>query len=166
MNTAKSLSLLLAPLFAVVATAVPNLEIPKDGLRLWLKAGEEFTTDQDKRVSGWADQSGKGNHVAQETVKRQPVLVSHVLNGHPVVRFDGAEPDDDFLYGQIGPLEGPITVFAVAKFNNPSQTFGTDFADYVWNIGEGCKNNVGVSATGRRKRGPSGSNQQAILEHE
>ena len=30
----------------------------------------------------------------------------------------------------------------------------------------GLGNEVGVSATGRRKRGPSGSNQQAILEHE
>lgn len=128
--------------FAVFAAGPSDKEMPKEGLRLWLKAGEGITQQSEGKVSRWADQSGKGNHVVQANVKAQPDLVSHSLNGYPVLRFDGAEPEEDFLQGNIGPLQAPITVFAVAKFNNPSQTFGTDFADYIWNIGEGCTNNL------------------------
>lgn len=59
------------------------------GLVLWLDAGQGVTTVQ-STVSVWADQSGRNNNATQPTATQRPSLVPAVINGHPVVRFDGA----------------------------------------------------------------------------
>lgn len=150
MNTCRLLTVWLAQTFAVFVVAAHGQEIPKEELLLWLKAGEDITHQSETRVSRWADQSGHKNDLTQEDARAQPLLVNHSLNGHPVLRFDGAQRNPDFLHGNIGLLQAPIAVFAVAKFNNPSQTAGPngagpDVADYVWNIGAGCQNNLSFS---------------------
>ncbi len=71
-----------------------------DGERIvWLKADTDIwqdtaatvVADDDGEVVGaWKDQSGKGNHftaIADDT--RRPTLKTNIMNGHPVVRFDG-----------------------------------------------------------------------------
>lgn len=62
---------------------------------LWLDAGEAITTPEN-RVSQWTDKSGQGNHVIQVTPDLRPQRVAGILNGRPVVRFDGV---NDFLDG-------------------------------------------------------------------
>jgi hypothetical protein len=59
------------------------------GLVLWLDASQAVTTSQSK-VSAWTDQSASNNSATQPTTAQQPTLVTGVINGHPVVRFDGA----------------------------------------------------------------------------
>jgi hypothetical protein len=94
---------------------------PRDipSLKVWLKA--DVGTYQNSTmtipavidadpVGGWADQSGNGNHLinAAATV---PQLKLNVINGKPVVRFDGA---NDFLRVTFGAaLTQPNHIFMV-----------------------------------------------------
>ena len=59
------------------------------GTVLWLDAGQNVTTAQSK-VSLWSDSSGKNNNAAQANATFQPTLVSGVVNGKPIVRFNGS----------------------------------------------------------------------------
>lgn len=58
---------------------------------LWLDAAIGITDAGGGLVSAWADQSGAGNNATQATSTNQPLLVSGVVNGLPVVRFDGTD---------------------------------------------------------------------------
>lgn len=61
-----------------------------NGLTAWLKADGGVTTNASGQVSLWADQSGNSTDGAQSADANKPVLVGNVLNGKPVVRFDGS----------------------------------------------------------------------------
>jgi hypothetical protein len=54
------------------------------------------------KVSGWADQSGRGNSPSQSTALKQPTQVLSVLDGHASMRTDGS--DDSIRVG--GTLTG------------------------------------------------------------
>ena len=57
------------------------------GLKLWLRADAGVPSGWGDY---WADQSGQGNHAVQSVGVALPRLVSDVVNGLPVLRFDGA----------------------------------------------------------------------------
>lgn len=63
------------------------------GLQLWLKADSLALNDGDP-VGTWADQSGNGRDFTQATASLKPTYKANILNGKPVVRFDGV---DDLL---------------------------------------------------------------------
>ena len=65
------------------------VEPPKQNLQLWLKADAGVTADASGGVTAWADQSGQANHAAQPNATQAPKLVENVLNGKPVLRFEG-----------------------------------------------------------------------------
>ncbi|HSH93314.1 MAG TPA: chitobiase/beta-hexosaminidase C-terminal domain-containing protein [Roseimicrobium sp.] len=76
-----------------VASAVITIDgttsyVSRSGLQLWLKADSLGLTGG-SAVSAWADQSGNGNDVAQATGANQPTYQTGVINGRPVVRFNG-----------------------------------------------------------------------------
>jgi hypothetical protein len=71
----------------------PNAPVPA-GLILWLDGSDETSVDAPAAVARWSDLSGSGHHLVQVDAPRRPALVSGVLNGRSVLRFDGA---DDFL---------------------------------------------------------------------
>jgi len=58
------------------------------GLKLWLRADVLALADG-TAVSSWTDSSGLGNHATQETGANQPLFKTAILNGKPVIRFDG-----------------------------------------------------------------------------
>lgn len=60
---------------------IPNL----GDLKMWIKSDSGITLNV-TTVSAWADQSGNGNHVTQPTALIQPLYVTGILNGFPVVR--------------------------------------------------------------------------------
>jgi hypothetical protein len=64
------------------------------GLRLWLKADALFLAD-DEPVGLWIDSSSSGNDVIQVTGMKMPTFKTNILNGLPIVRFDGI---DDTMY--------------------------------------------------------------------
>src|SRR5216683_2644309 len=78
---------------SLLAAGAGAQTLPSSGLQLWLKADAGVTLNG-STVSQWADQSGSGYNASQATTSKQPLLVSSVLNGKSVVRFDGAA---DFL---------------------------------------------------------------------
>jgi len=70
--------------------ADPPLDgVPLTDLQLWLQAsaGVELA---DGAVATWRDRSGWNNHATQPVVSARPTFVPAMLNGRPVVRFDGA----------------------------------------------------------------------------
>jgi PKD repeat protein len=69
-------------------------------LSLWLKADKGITLSN-QNVTEWKDQSGKNNHLTQSTTTNQPIKVDNVLNGKPVVRFDGVNDNIKTDVGQI-----------------------------------------------------------------
>jgi len=60
------------------------------GLVFWAKADAGVATNESGKVTGWADQSGRGNHAAA-TDASAPVFVASEpgLNGQPTLRFNG-----------------------------------------------------------------------------
>jgi hypothetical protein len=61
-----------------------------DGCQLWLDAADASTvTLSGSNVTQWIDKSGNGNTVTQTTSSNQPTYVTNVVNGNPVVRFNG-----------------------------------------------------------------------------
>lgn len=84
----------LSPL-GVGAPSVVAAFAPTDlaGLVLWLKADSLALNDGDA-VASWTDSSGNGNTASQGTAANKPTYKAAIINGKPVVRFDGSS---DFL---------------------------------------------------------------------
>ncbi len=107
----------------VTATGVwaPPLTVV-DGLRLRLAADVGVVAGPGELVSAWDDQSPIRHAALQADPEQAPRLVANVLNGKPVLRFDGA---DDYLEiasdATLQPLSGDWTVFFVGKRNEGSQ---------------------------------------------
>ena len=87
-----------------LATELPPL--PAEGLVLHLDPGQ-LALASGSLVATWNDVSGAGNDMSQAAEDAQPMFVDNVLNGLPVVRFDGdflagdpvlAEGDDDYTF--------------------------------------------------------------------
>ncbi len=82
------------------------------GLSVWLQADRGFTLSDGDPISTWYDQSGKGNNVLQSIGDKKPLWKENILNGRPVVRFDGT---DDYLQSSAfdSALGQPNTIFVV-----------------------------------------------------
>lgn len=61
------------------------------GCRLWLQAEAITGLSDGAPVLTWSDESGSDHHAAQTQASRQPTFQTSVINGRPVVRFDGAD---------------------------------------------------------------------------
>jgi hypothetical protein len=59
------------------------------GLRLWLRADRGVNRDEQGRVTGWSDLSGRGHDAAQTLPAARPELTADGPGGHPALRFDG-----------------------------------------------------------------------------
>lgn len=82
------------------------------GLNMWFAADALALSDTDP-VTSWADASAVGNTVAQGTGGKQPIYRTNIVNGKPVVRFDGS---DDILYNDAATLPtATMTIFAVQQ---------------------------------------------------
>ncbi len=80
-------------------TSIPSLAPDQvSGLKLWLAADTVQTNSpaEVRRTNGlvfvrrWTDRSGQGNDATQDTETLQPLWVAQGLDGHPALRFDGA----------------------------------------------------------------------------
>lgn len=82
------------------------------GLELWL--GARFVTGKNDgdAVSSWLDQSSNGRNAGQANGTKQPLYKTGIINGLPVLRFDGS---DDFLNVPAIDLTGTsgLTLFVV-----------------------------------------------------
>lgn len=95
------------------------------GLILWLKADALGLSDNDP-VGTWTDSSSEGNDAIQGTTGNKPLFKTNILNGLPVVRFDGS---NDFMV-VAGFTKGAFTAFYVYK-----STAAGIFAEHSVNAG-------------------------------
>ncbi|MHB9022786.1 MAG: Ig-like domain-containing protein [Armatimonadota bacterium] len=100
---------------SVTINALPSTT----NMTLWLKADAGVTYDGSNKVSAWADQSGQGHNLAQGTANLQPVYTTGILNGLPVVRFDGVNNSTgDRMISSAVTLAQQHTIFAVVRVQN------------------------------------------------
>lgn len=92
-------------------------------LQLWLQADSINQADA-TAVSTWSDDSGNGNDATQGTAAAQPTFHTNVINGLPIVRFDGT--DDLFTLGNVLDVTGDLSIFTVCDFDvsGSNDTFG------------------------------------------
>ena len=84
------------------------------GLVLWLKADAIGGLANTDPVVTWEDSSSANNDADQGTAGNRPTYRTNVINGKPVVRFDGT---DDYLQvdPELNTAEGDLTVIAVIR---------------------------------------------------
>lgn len=81
------------------------------GLNLWLAADRITGLADGAAVASWADSSGNTRTQSQGTGANQPLYKTNILNGRPVVRFDGT---NDSLSGAMADMAAH-TMIAVVK---------------------------------------------------
>ena len=88
--------------------------MPSTGMKVWLKADAITNLVDGNSVSNWPDSSGNG-YGAANTATLCPTFRTGVLNGKPVVRFDG---DNDYLINSVySHGANDETLFVVVKTN-------------------------------------------------
>jgi len=83
------------------------------GLNLWLKA-DELDLDNDDAVATWADSSGNENDATQTTNENRPTFKTNILNGKPVVRFNGSNSFLNVGNDVFDGISNQTSVFIVA----------------------------------------------------
>lgn len=107
------------------------------GLTWWPKADAISLSDNDP-VGAWPDSSISVNDATQGTAAKKPIFKTGILNGKPVVRFDGT--DDTLVAGAAIGITGNHTYFVVVKMPN------ADYASPLWVTAD---DGAGVNLTGR-----------------
>lgn len=82
-------------------------------LALWLKADAITGLTDGQAVATWNDSSGNGRNATQATGSAQPLYKTNIVNGKPVVRFDG---NSDYLEGTWNLTLTAETVFVVFSY--------------------------------------------------
>jgi hypothetical protein len=103
----------------ITATAAEPSPIPTDGLVLWLKA-DKGVSEMDGVVGEWQDFSGKFNDAHQIEAANSPLLVTNVLNGKPILRFDGVDDSLSIAGSPSLALTSDMTTFFVVKIDDAS----------------------------------------------
>jgi len=99
--------LLVGALGLCMAISTSYAQLPvTSGLTLHLRADTGVQTVNGNEVISWQDLSGNGWHMTNYAAAQRPSLVSSVVNGQPVIRFDGT---DDFVDNQNTTLASFIT---------------------------------------------------------
>lgn len=75
--------------FATPQPGVSPLQLP--GLVAWYDASQITGLSDGEAVAQWNDVSGNGNHLTQGTAGFRPIYKVSIVNGLPVVRFDGTD---------------------------------------------------------------------------
>ncbi|MGD8499063.1 MAG: hypothetical protein PVJ86_00355 [Phycisphaerales bacterium] len=94
--------------------------LPTDiaGLKLWLDADAIVGLNDGDPVASWLDQSGQGNHATQAAADQKPLYKTNIINGKPVVRFDGANDFFDLaLPALIGENITSFSLIVIVKKN-------------------------------------------------
>jgi hypothetical protein len=80
-------------------------------------------------VATWSDLSGNGNHATQATASKKPTYKTSIVNGRPVVRFDGV---DDWLGCTLAGVSGNASRTAIVAFRATDAVSG----DLILHVGD------------------------------
>ena len=97
------------------AAAAPSSFAPTNiaGCELWLAADKIVGHVDGDAIGTWSDASGLGHDATQATGANQPLYKTAIINGLPVVRFDGS--NDSLSVAGITNNDATRTVFVVLK---------------------------------------------------
>lgn len=93
---------------ATTISAGQMSELPQLGMRLWLRP--ESLVQSAAGLETWSDSSGLGNHATQTTPANRPQVVTGVMNGQPVARFNGTSSCLNLPSFMTGATAGDIFV--------------------------------------------------------
>ena len=93
---------------------------PVSGMAIWYDANDAgtFTYSSSNIISQWADKSGNARNATQATTASQPTRETNVINGLPIVRFDGS--NDSLGFTNILNADTSFTLFWVLRPRNVS----------------------------------------------
>jgi hypothetical protein len=109
----------MAVLLSVIGPASAS-DMPTTTLRLWLKADAITGLSDGDAVASWTNSAGIGYNATNATAASRPKFYANVVNGQPVVRFDGVT---NYLYNTAythGTHDGTMAV--VVKRNSDNFT--------------------------------------------
>jgi hypothetical protein len=91
--------------------------VPSDltGLVAWWDANAITPVADGTAIAQWDDSSGNAKHATQATGTKQPVYKTSILNGKPVVRFQGT---DDFMDVPAIDLSATKAITVIGVFNS------------------------------------------------
>ncbi len=89
----------------------------------WFKADSLTNLANGAAISSWPDETGNGNHAAQNLTARRPTYVVNAINGQPTVRFNAASSSYLWFYR---PVQDDFKVVLVFKSSQGLNT-GTGF---------------------------------------
>lgn len=137
---------------------VPFVDIPTQGMMLWLKGSSGVAADSSGLVSSWADGSGNNSNLSQTNRSLSPMLVPNALDTRSVVRFQGG---GQFLSAP-GYVFGAGTAFTVIVQAKPASTSLSQVL--CWQGGGTTYNGYGIysSGGGRIKAGWAGPTSELI----
>jgi hypothetical protein len=131
------------------------LDIP--GCQFWYDASQIVGLNDADPVATWSDLSGNARHATQATAGKRPLYRTNIVNGLPIIRFDGV---DDNLAATGFTLNQPSTIVAVfVQRMDPAGNKGlldgasADYSRYLFVGGSG--NTLGVYAGGTPINGPT-----------
>lgn len=109
-----------------------------DKLIAWYDAADIALADNDP-VSSWTDKSGNGNTLAQGTGSKQPLYKTNIINGLPVVRFDGTDDNliDTSISGITNTTVNEMCVACVMNVTTPGASSHSVFG--LTTAGPGAK---------------------------
>jgi hypothetical protein len=140
---------------------IPRTPFPPSslgGLSLWLKADAGVTLSGSD-VIAWADQSGNENNATART--GNPTFVSSVINGKPILRFDGTAnliTNDFFAHN----YDTPITIIAVSKASASTVRGAQPTARYIAGVTNNGGYEYGLSYGAYETENPNFSNSYGI----
>ena len=104
--------------FDVLSPAVSvGSAIPDSGLLQGRYDATELSLNDGDSVTTWTDETGNGNDLTEGTA---PTFQTGVINGNPVVRFDGSNQFLNVLYNSS--ISTPIEVYAVFQLRTAGET--------------------------------------------
>lgn len=89
--------------------------LPVAGASTWLKARSLTGLIDGNSVGTMTDFSGNNNDATQSVAGQKPIYRTGIINGKPVVRFDGS---DDIITIPDAGIRADFSFFIVCKFNN------------------------------------------------
>lgn len=104
--------------------------VPLAGLGVWLDAGSGATIVDDGRVIAWVDRTESGHILVPASDAARPQLVEDVLNGEPVLRFDGADDRLDARLNGPGVFGSDAGTIYVVQRQTAASSFNTTV---TWN---------------------------------
>ncbi len=126
---------------------------PKEGLKLWLRAGVALTLENG-RVAAWADQSG-GPLATMDKRDQRPSLVANALNGKPALRFTGGRE----AWQRILPING-LTHLTIAFVNATPNLWKDDINE--WCHRQDCNTSKPTGVRVTSETGCSGTYQHVL----